>query len=83
MGGRNWTARQVGKFKPLIFLLLLYPLFRWVWLGLAGGLGANPPEFLIRSRRDSSVGAQGGAFRSSKVHSDCSTISFCIGPPQN
>ena len=49
MGGRNWTARQVGKFKPLIFLLLLYPLFRWVWLGLAGGLGANPPEFLIRS----------------------------------
>lgn len=49
MGGRNWTARQVGKFKPLIFLLLLYPLFRWVWLGLVGGLGANPPEFLIRS----------------------------------
>lgn len=49
MSGRNWTARQVGKFKPLIFLLLLYPLLRWVWLGLTGGLGANPPEFLIRS----------------------------------
>src|SRR3546814_20216484 len=22
---------------------------RWVWLGFSGGLGANPPEFLIRS----------------------------------
>jgi sulfoxide reductase heme-binding subunit YedZ len=46
---RKWTARQVGRFKPFIFLLSLYPLGRWVWLGYSGGLGANPPEFLIRS----------------------------------
>ncbi|HWK72155.1 sulfite oxidase heme-binding subunit YedZ [Pollutimonas sp. M17] len=47
--GPRWTAKQVGRAKPLVFLLALYPLFRWVWLGFSGGLGANPPEFLIRS----------------------------------
>ncbi|KAA0888594.1 sulfite oxidase heme-binding subunit YedZ [Pusillimonas sp. ANT_WB101] len=45
----NWSARQVGRVKPFFFLLMLYPLGRWLWLGLAGGLTANPPEFLIRS----------------------------------
>lgn len=44
-----WTAKQVGRTKPLVFLLCLYPLARWFWLGYTGGLGANPPEFLIRS----------------------------------
>src|SRR3546814_6641536 len=44
----HWTAKQVGRIKPLVFLLALYPLMRWVWLGFSGGLGANPPEFLIR-----------------------------------
>lgn len=44
------TSEQVGRLKPLLFLLCLYPVFRWVWLAFwAGGLGANPPEFLIRS----------------------------------
>jgi len=46
---RNWTARDMARIKPLVFLLGLYPLLRWVWLGFTGGLGANPPEFLIRS----------------------------------
>lgn len=45
----NWSAKQVGRIKPLIFLIALYPVFRWIWLGVNGGLGANPPEFLIRS----------------------------------
>lgn len=45
----NWTVRQVGRVKPWFFILMLYPLARWLWLGYAGGLGANPPEFLIRS----------------------------------
>lgn len=45
----NWTAAQIGRFKPWVFLLALYPLLRWVWLGFNEGLGANPPEFLIRS----------------------------------
>ncbi|NYT38314.1 sulfoxide reductase heme-binding subunit YedZ [Allopusillimonas soli] len=44
-----WTARRVARFKPPLFLLCLYPLARWFWLGFSGGLGANPPEFLIRS----------------------------------
>ncbi|NLC37466.1 MAG: sulfoxide reductase heme-binding subunit YedZ [Alcaligenaceae bacterium] len=46
----QWSARMVGRFKPLLFLLCLYPVFRWFWLALgANGLGVNPPEFLIRS----------------------------------
>jgi sulfoxide reductase heme-binding subunit YedZ len=45
----NWTAKQIGRIKPLIFLLALYPVFRWIALGLNDGLTANPPEFLVRS----------------------------------
>ena len=45
----NWTAAQVARIKPLVFLLALYPVFRWVWLGFNNGFGANPAEFLIRS----------------------------------
>lgn len=53
-GGRGrvatrWTPRQVARFKPALFLAGLFPLFRWIWLGLHDGLSANPPEFLIRS----------------------------------
>ncbi len=33
----------------LIHLAGLFPLLRWVWLTALGGLGANPPEFIIRS----------------------------------
>lgn len=45
----RWTSVQVGRSKPLIFLAALYPVFRWLWLGYGGALGANPSEFLIRS----------------------------------
>lgn len=45
----TWKAAQVDRFKPLVFLLGLYPLLRWVWLGFMDGLTANPPEFLTRS----------------------------------
>lgn len=45
----NWSAKQVARIKPLLFLLALYPVFQWVWLGFTDGLSANPPEFLIRS----------------------------------
>src|SRR5690554_1162311 len=45
----HWTAAQVGRYKPLVFLLCLYPLLRWFWLGFSDGLSANPAEFLIRS----------------------------------
>ncbi|NYT68060.1 sulfite oxidase heme-binding subunit YedZ [Pusillimonas noertemannii] len=46
---RPWTARQIGFFKPLLFIVCLYPVMRWLWLGFQGALTANPPEFLIRS----------------------------------
>jgi len=46
---RQWDARQIGRFKPVLFVLGLYPLLRWIWLGLNDGLSANPVEFLTRS----------------------------------
>jgi sulfoxide reductase heme-binding subunit YedZ len=45
----RWTAKQVARYKPLLFILALFPVLRWVWLGYTDGLTANPPEFLIRS----------------------------------
>lgn len=39
----------VNRCKPLLFLLGLYPVARWIWLGLHDGLTANPTEFLTRS----------------------------------
>jgi sulfoxide reductase heme-binding subunit YedZ len=35
--------------KPLLFLICLLPLARLLTLGLTGGLGANPIEFITRS----------------------------------
>lgn len=47
---RRWAPAQVSRFKPLVFLLCLYPVFRWFYLAFSiEGLGANPPEYLIRS----------------------------------
>jgi methionine sulfoxide reductase heme-binding subunit len=43
------TAFSVDRFKPLLFLLGLYPLARWIWLGWQDELTANPMEFLTRS----------------------------------
>lgn len=38
--------------KPLLFVLLLLPLAQLVWGAVAGTLGANPAEALIRSTGD-------------------------------
>ena len=46
---RALAASTVERCKPALFLLGLYPLARWVWLGLNDGLTANPVEFLTRS----------------------------------
>ncbi len=46
---RRWTAREVGRLKPLIFLLCLVPFLRWFYLGYTDGLTANPVEFITRS----------------------------------
>lgn len=46
----SWTAAAVARYKPLLFVLCLYPVFRWLALAMdSEGLGANPPEYLIRS----------------------------------
>lgn len=47
--GPAWPAKAVSRAKPLLFLAGLFPLARWIWLGVAGGLTANPIEFLTRS----------------------------------
>lgn len=46
---KPWPAKAIGRFKPVLFLLGLAPLLRWVWLGFNNGLTANPVEFLTRS----------------------------------
>lgn len=46
---RRWTAAQVGRVKPLLFLLCLLPFLRWFYLGYNDGLTANPVEFITRS----------------------------------
>ncbi|WP_106227884.1 protein-methionine-sulfoxide reductase heme-binding subunit MsrQ [Jezberella montanilacus] len=43
------SAKQVGRLKPILFLLGLLPIVRWVWLGINDDLTANPVEFLTRS----------------------------------
>ena len=42
-------ARTVRRAKLVLFALCLYPLASLVWLGFAGGLGADPVEFIRRS----------------------------------
>ena len=49
MPGR-WKTAAVARYKPLVFVLGLYPVFRWIVLAYGPeGLGANPAEYLIRS----------------------------------
>jgi sulfoxide reductase heme-binding subunit YedZ len=43
------TPRRVEGVKRVLFALCLLPLARLVWLGLGGGLGANPIEFITHS----------------------------------
>ena len=43
------SAQWIQRSKPLLFVAGLLPLARWVCLGIQGGLGANPIEFLTRS----------------------------------
>jgi sulfoxide reductase heme-binding subunit YedZ len=45
----SWQAKSVSRAKPLVFALGLFPLARWIWLGMNDGLTANPTEFLSRS----------------------------------
>ncbi|HXV09303.1 MAG TPA: protein-methionine-sulfoxide reductase heme-binding subunit MsrQ [Burkholderiales bacterium] len=42
-------ALTVRRVKAALFVLCLYPLASLMWLGFAGGLGADPVEFIRRS----------------------------------
>lgn len=46
---KTLSVQTVDRAKLLLFVLCLYPLLRWVWLGFNQGLTANPTEFLTRS----------------------------------
>ncbi|HSN40953.1 MAG TPA: protein-methionine-sulfoxide reductase heme-binding subunit MsrQ, partial [Burkholderiales bacterium] len=46
---RHLPARHVATVKTALFLAGFCPLARLIWLGFAGGLGANPVEFITRS----------------------------------
>lgn len=43
------SAKAFDRAKPLLFLAGLFPLIRWVVLGMQNALTANPVEFLTRS----------------------------------
>jgi sulfoxide reductase heme-binding subunit YedZ len=43
------SPRAFARLRALLFAAALLPLARLAWLGLHGGLGANPVEFVIRS----------------------------------
>ena len=43
------SVRTLDRAKILLFAAGLYPLARWIWLGLQNDLTANPVEFLSRS----------------------------------
>ncbi|MBI2313071.1 MAG: sulfoxide reductase heme-binding subunit YedZ [Betaproteobacteria bacterium] len=43
------AEQQVTRIKAIAFVLCLYPLARLAVLGVTGGLGANPIEFITRS----------------------------------
>ena len=45
----NRSTHWVDRAKPVLFLAGMFPLARWVWLGMHDGLTANPTEFLTRS----------------------------------
>ncbi len=46
---KTFSSREIDRCKPLLFVFGLYPLLRWVWLGVQNDLTANPTEFLTRS----------------------------------
>ncbi|CAG0967487.1 Magnetosome protein MamZ [Methylophilaceae bacterium] len=49
MSWKQPSRQQISRFKAILFILALLPLARLVWLGINGGLTANPIEFIERS----------------------------------
>ncbi|HBI84235.1 MAG TPA: sulfoxide reductase heme-binding subunit YedZ, partial [Alcaligenaceae bacterium] len=46
---KSVSPQFIDRAKPVLFLLGMFPLFRWIWLGFEQQLTANPIEFLTRS----------------------------------
>jgi sulfoxide reductase heme-binding subunit YedZ len=46
---RRISPEALDRLKQLLFLIALFPLARWFWLGWHDQLTANPTEFLTRS----------------------------------
>ena len=46
---KTFSVQAVDRAKLLLFVAGLYPLLRWIWLGVNNDLGVNPTEFLTRS----------------------------------
>lgn len=46
---KTWTAEKIDQVQPVIFILALFPIVRWFYMGAAGVLGADPIEFFARS----------------------------------
>ena len=46
---KTFSVQTVDRAKLLLFVAGLYPLLRWIWLGVNNDLGVNPTEFLTRS----------------------------------
>ncbi|NDY83121.1 sulfoxide reductase heme-binding subunit YedZ [Orrella sp. NBD-18] len=46
---KSVSPQFIDRAKPVLFLLGVFPLFRWIWLGFEQQLTANPIEFLTRS----------------------------------
>lgn len=46
---KSLSPKFIDRAKIGLFLLGLYPLLRWIWLGFHQQLTANPIEFLTRS----------------------------------
>lgn len=49
MPASNLLQQRIGLIKAALFVICLIPLARLIVLGLSGGLGANPIEFITRS----------------------------------
>lgn len=43
------SAQAIDRLKPVLFIVGLYPLLRWFYLGWQDDLTVNPTEFLTRS----------------------------------
>ena len=42
-------SSRIERLKPLLFLLCLIPVYRWLYFAFAGQLGVDPARFMVQS----------------------------------